>query len=291
MTNPAILASLGLPAVSTGTVPPPSLFSGSSSTVVGAMARPSTSSSILCRESPGFSLGHGFPLIPSKLVFKIEQFEFFTMAEILPDNIELSRKTEAVSAPSTCLPKVPKKREFSHDYKGLLAWVICFSTYAARKNPERMQQFWAYQATIVREALRFDCQGWIGCNTMFRQQVAKNHETDWSSLVSMFYSLTFLSESVTCSKCMSPDHSERNCALNYLEDSCFTQSSQHQPPVSKFRAEVNPRPPSRRRRRDGGPAPPGTQSAGVCYSWNEGQCLRFPKECERKHSVEITTGS
>ena len=41
-------------------------------------------------------------------------------------------------------------------------------------------------------------------------------------------------ESVTCSKCMSPDHSERNCALNSLKDSCFTQASQHQPPVSKF---------------------------------------------------------
>ena len=37
--NPAILASLGLPVVSTGAVPPPSLFSGSSSMVVGATAK------------------------------------------------------------------------------------------------------------------------------------------------------------------------------------------------------------------------------------------------------------
>ena len=59
----------------------------------------------------GFSLGHGFPLIPPKMVAKIEQFEFFNMAELLPDNIELSRKTEAVSTPSTCLPKVSRKRE------------------------------------------------------------------------------------------------------------------------------------------------------------------------------------
>ena len=182
----------------------------------------------LSPQRQGFSLGHGFPLIPPKLVAKIEQFEFFNMAELLPDNVELSRKTEAVSTPSTCLPKVPKKRELSHDYKGLLAWVICFSTYAAiavRKRPEMTQQLLAYQATIVREALRFDCKGWIGYDNMFRQQVAKSQDTDWSTLVSMFYSLTFLSqrvESVTCTKCMSPDHQDAECALNSLEDSHFS---------------------------------------------------------------------
>ena len=217
MPKPAILASLGLPTVSAGPAPPPPLLCASSQTGVGATTRPSAS--IARPVTPGFSLGHGFPLIPSKLVFKFEQFEFFNMAELLPDNIELCRKTEAISAPSTCLPKVPKKREFSHDSRCLLAWVICFSTYAAvasKKHPNMVQQLWAYQATIVREALHFDCRGWIGYD-MFRQQVAKNHNTDWSTPVCMFYSRTFLSqrvESVTCFKCMSPDHTERDCALN-----------------------------------------------------------------------------
>ena len=95
----------------------------------------------------------------------------------------------------------PKKRELSHDHKGLLAWVICFSTYAAiitKKQPEKTQQLLAYQATIVRGALRFDCKGWIGYDNMFRQQVAKS------------------------TKCMSPDHQDADCALNSLEDSHFS---------------------------------------------------------------------
>ena len=118
---------------------------------------------------------------------------------------------------------------------------------------------------------------------MFRQQVAKNHNTDWSTLVSMFYSLTFLSqrvESVTCSKYMSPDHTERDCALNSLEDNFSPHVLQSaQLPAPKFRGESTSRPSSRRKRRDVTP----TQSFTVCYSWNEGHCFRFPRECDRKH--------
>ena len=110
----------------------------------------------------GFFLEHGFPLIPQKLVMKIEHFKFFNMAELLPDDVELARKTETLLVPSTCLPKVSKKRELSHDYKGLLAWVICFCTYAAiagRKQPLKTQQLLAYMVTIVREALLSNCKG------------------------------------------------------------------------------------------------------------------------------------
>ena len=269
MPSSMVLASLGLPTMSAPAHPtgpsPPLLYSESgvtSSPVVdGSTLAPRLAATVPFPPSQGFSLGHGFPLIPQKLVTKIEHFEFFNMAELLPDNVELSRKTEALSVPSTCLPKVPKKRELSHDYKGLLAWVICFCTYAAiaaRKQPRKTQQLLAYMATIVREALRFDCKGWIAYDNMFRQQVAKNQETDWSSLVSMFYSLSFLSQrvdSMTCTRCMSPDHVDKDCALNSLEDSPTAPM-----PQTVQRADGGTRTAVRRRKRDGTPGPSNKQS-------------------------------
>lgn len=40
-----------------------------------------------------------------------------------------------------------QKQDLTHDYKGLLAWIICFSTYAAivsRKHLGKIQQLLAY---------------------------------------------------------------------------------------------------------------------------------------------------
>ena len=145
------------------------------------------STTVSLSPTQGFFLGHGFPLILSKLVAKIEHFEFFNMAELLPDNIELARKTKALSAPSTYLPKVPKKRELSHDYRELLAWVICFCTYAAIVARKQPNSFWhTWQPLSGRHS------SWIAYDNMFRQQVTKNQDTDWSSLLSMFLQLIFL---------------------------------------------------------------------------------------------------
>ena len=76
---------------------------------------------------------------------------------------------------------------------------------------------------------------------MFRQKVAKNHETDWS-----FFGKHVLQSHILLSACGVSDmfkvHESRSqegdCALNSLEDNCFSQSFQLQPPVSKFRDEV-----------------------------------------------------
>ena len=187
MPSSMILASLGLPTVS-GPAPltgpsPPLLYSesvvSSSPVVDGSTLAPRLAATVPFPPSQGFSLGHGFPLIPQKLVTKIEHFKIFNMAQLLPDNVELSRKTEALSVPLTCLPKVPKKAELSHDYKGLLAWVICFCTYAsiaARKQLQKTQQLLAYMAIIVRV------------------------------------------DSIICTRCMSPDHLDKDYTLNSLED-------------------------------------------------------------------------
>ena len=43
--------------------------------------------------APGFLLGHGFPLIPAKLIAKIQRWEYVNLSELLPNNLELARCT------------------------------------------------------------------------------------------------------------------------------------------------------------------------------------------------------
>ena len=75
----------------------------------------------------GFFLGHGFPLIPAKLLSKTQKWEYVNMADLLPDNLELARRSQVEVQPSApCSAKSPKKRELSEDWKGLVAWSVSF---------------------------------------------------------------------------------------------------------------------------------------------------------------------
>ena len=54
------------------------------------------------------------------------------MAELLPDNLELARRSQSeVQRNALCSLKTPKKRELTEDWKGLVAWSVSFSTYVA----------------------------------------------------------------------------------------------------------------------------------------------------------------
>ena len=44
-------------------------------------------------KSQAFSLGQDFPLIPAKLVQQIQSWQYIRMAELLPDNLELARRS------------------------------------------------------------------------------------------------------------------------------------------------------------------------------------------------------
>ena len=117
---------------------------------------------------------------------------------------------------------------------------------------------------------------------MFREHIEKEPRSNWAMLHPMFYSLTFLSQRVdalTCPRCMGPDHLKTDCALASLE-----------PAVEQPRNRVDSRQPgpSRKRfRREGTPTSqgsgPGSGRVAYCFSFNEGQCFRHPRPCEREH--------
>ena len=206
MPNPSQLASLQLPLIPGGE-DPLTTIAGSTSSASGsdpckvvssgatkstlAGTQPGVSSNSTQAQSTEFSLGHGFPLIPQKLVAKILKWEFVSMAELLPDNLELARRSG--EAQKACSSKAPKKRELTEDWKGLVAWSVSFSTFTAiisREHPEKFQELLAYHATILIEALRFGCKGWLSYDKLFREHVEKDPSTSWSMLHPMFYSLS-----------------------------------------------------------------------------------------------------
>ena len=93
------LVSLGLAAANAGGDPLASSAAGEirpipNPTSSGALALSgeSSASSSGSVSGQGFSLGHGFPLIPAKVVNKIQKWEFINMSELLPDNLELARR-------------------------------------------------------------------------------------------------------------------------------------------------------------------------------------------------------
>ena len=296
------VASLGLPTVAESEDPMlsnPGVSSSGAATWSSAGAKAcslSTSGgkSVEVAHTSGFSLGHGFPLIPAKLVKKIVNWEYVSMAELLPDNLELVRRSAEGQRGQACSSKTPKKRELVEDWKGLVAWSISFDTFVAvvaRSHPSKFQQLLAYRATILMEALRFGCKGWLSYDKMFRENIEKDPTANWALLHPMFYSLTFLSQRVeafTCQRCMAPDHSKSDCALSYLDDS--KEIPGHAQRGSRDRHSELGRqaaPPRKRFRREGTPG--ASTSAGAppkstyCFSFNEGQCFRHPKPCDREH--------
>ena len=111
------------------------------------------------------------------------------MADLLPDNLELRRSQAEVQRSASCSAKSPRKRELSEDWKGLVAWSVSFSTFIAviaSKHPDKSQELLTYHATVLMEALRFGCQGWLSYNKMFRENIEKEPHSTWALLHPMF---------------------------------------------------------------------------------------------------------
>ena len=58
--------------------------------------------------------------------------------------------------------------------------------------PDKVQQMFAYQTIMVREARDCGGKGWIAYDMMFRQQAAKNPKVDWSVINNSLYSTASL---------------------------------------------------------------------------------------------------
>ena len=209
------------------------------------------------------------PVIPAKLVKRIQKGEFVDMAELLKDNIEAERRRLAVAENSS---SHNPRREIPN----LLGWLYCYSLFAeivCAKYPDKAKKMWAYQATIIGESRRCGGSRWHLYDTAFRQQMPSLESTDFSKLSQALYTTTFLAyrgKGQFCQICMMSDHTSEEYALS-------TQQ-RDKPARNRGQQSYRQRSPDAKRKR-----------RGVCYSWNDGSCYRQP-HCPFEHRCSACTG-
>ena len=225
--------------------------------------------------SAPFVVGEGLPVIPAKLVAKIQRGDYVDMAELLKDNVEVDRRRSSSMEASVGAGK-PSRREVPD----LMSWLQCFGIYASiftAKFPQKTKQLWAYQTLIVREARRCGGGGWREYDSMFRQQKASAVELEWDRLNTSLFAVTFLvqqGKGTTCRHCQGTDHGSAECALAPIpaQSSTSQSGSFDRRPQRESRAW---RPPLRER--------------GACFSWNAGRCVHAPY-CRFKHVCSTCAG-
>ena len=226
-------------------------------------------------EKPPFILASNLPPVPAKLVKKIQAMEFINMRELLPDNIALSERLEAL--PRAALQQAHAQREID----SLLTWTGAFLMYVAVMNdahPEKTKSLLAYMRSLVEEARRNEGFNWRRYDTIFRRNAGADKDKDWATLdhslhaacLSVSAGKTEKGASMLCSLCAGADHSAAFCALKSLQQ-----------------ATTMPVPPPR--------SPPGGSSSPrvgprICLSWNRGRCA-FPGVCNFAHVCATCRGS
>ena len=229
-----------------------------------------------------FILSEALPPVPAKLVKRIQKAEYVDIAELLKDNMEAERRRMLSDSafPQTHFTNRPVRREIPDR----LSWLQCFSLYAAvvaSKYPEKAEELWAYQATLIGEARRCGGQGWLLYNSAFRQQITSFDAVDFSKINQSLYSTTFLGYGAGARfypECMIADHSQEECALHpnralpVVQMQEVRRGRREEP---RPREEPHPRPPDGYKQRAG--------RRGPCFQWNDGRCThpycRFEHVC------------
>ena len=89
------------------------------------------------------------------------------MAELVRDNMELERRRDARDTTTSAFGLRSQPNWW--EVPDLLSWVQCFGMYAAvlgNSYPDKVQQLYAYQTMIVREAHRCGGKGWLSYDQM-----------------------------------------------------------------------------------------------------------------------------
>ncbi len=243
---------------------PPTSGPSTSGSPVSTPARPTL---------PTFRLASSFPPIPGKLAQRIQALEFVEMRELLPDNVALAERLEAL--PTWVQPtKHPEQREVG----SLLIWVSSFATYVAvvaQAHPDRVTDMLAYMRLIVREARKYGGNGWLTYDTVFRRNQA-GRPNPWNFLDPSLHMAYIGGQStqplIPCHHCNEVDHCSEDCAIAPTVTPTKSVAS---------RNPDRPQPPRSAKRPLAGRYPSAPKR--ICISWNRGKCL-FPGACSYSHT-------
>jgi len=291
---PAIQALSLLPPTSTV---PPSLTTAGQGSLNASLAAsfslvtsPSTGvvQPHLSAESQPFHLASSFAPIPAKLVKRIQDLAYIDLRELLPDNLVLTEKFNALPSHATH-HKTPEHREITN----IVTWVSCFSTYVAivaQTHPQRVRDMMAYMRLIVREAHKHGGSGWLQYDCIFR----KNNQgpaASWDVLDPSLLTIVAnqgCSPRLPCHHCQEFDHSPHECALAPLEQPTRSQLQGRAASYTRSGKRLSPYDTMRYSRFQDTSSTSLAPSSGlssqqrVCISWNKGQCA-FLGACNYAH--------
>ena len=221
---------------------------------------------------PPFTLASSLPPIPGKLASRIQALEFVEMRDLLPDNIALGERLEALPSHTAHL-KAPETRNIG----SLYTWVSAYSTYVAivaEVHPDRVKDMLAYMRLLVREASNHGGQGWLTYDQVFRRNRAGTNQR-WDQLdpsLHISYIVTHGGPvSKPCGNCNEVDHATEECALTPLVPAPKFSPLQH----SAIAGESRPT-------RCTVPGRLAQPAKRICLSWNKGRCM-FPGSCNYQH--------
>ena len=223
-----------------------------------------------------FRLASCFPPVTAKLVRRIQALEFVDMRELLPDNMALAERLEAL--PARLGNSAPRIIAEQREVPSLLTWVSCFATYVAvvaQAHPHRVTDMLAYMRLLIREAHKHGGQGWLTYDAVFRRNRHGMSEP-WSHLDPSLHSAYILGQGtsprIPCKHCNEADHIAEGCAL--APTVAPTKPSRERETVFQF-----PRPPYKRPAQA---SPTTDRPKPICISWNKGKCA-YPGACSFLH--------
>ena len=261
ITNLPLLSSAGQTlTVSSTWASQPLLFSGIN-----------TSMPITPQAESGFSLASSFAPIPNKLVKKIQALEFVEMQELLPDNIALAERLEALPLHATHSSS-PETREVG----ALFTWVSAFYTYVAvvaAAHPDRVRDMLAYMRLLTREAQKYGGSGWLIYDQVFRRN-RMGPSARWDELDPSLHIAYITSQAdkpvAPCANCNEADHPSCDCALASLVPPT------KRPALAPSSGEANRQ---RVTKRSSRPYP----QRRISLSWNRGKCI-YEGACSYAHT-------
>jgi len=229
-----------------------------------------------------FHLASSFAPIPAKLVSRIQSLEYVDLRELLPDNIALSEKLDALPARANQVPN-QEQREITK----IVTWVSCFASYVAiiaQKHPERTRDMLAYMRLMVREGHKHGGTGWLKYDRIFRKN-NPGPSASWDVLDPSLLTIVpnqGYSPRLPGHHCQELDHRACECALAPLEQPSKAPTRSRSPGYPRNGRRPAPYDTSRITNRHLFPSdttvnasslnPSGAQRPRICISWNKGQC-------------------
>ncbi|KAL5493374.1 hypothetical protein EMCRGX_G014550 [Ephydatia muelleri] len=130
--------------------------------------------------------------LPPRLVRCILEFEFVKMSDLLPDSWLQEENQPVVTLDGQVLTsrRLPRKAQV----QDITLWTEYYSRMAAvlmSRFPNNGPELWAYQASIVRAARKYEGTAWVAYDRQYRREALAGKCLNWSRVNPRLYSEAF----------------------------------------------------------------------------------------------------